>query len=93
MLDRAAARGEITPVAQPELISDLLTGPLLLRTVLPAIGAIDDDIIEATVEAALSRCRTPSVAPAGSVAAGRRDPQSGDSRQAGTPTCRRLGDG
>jgi len=54
MLDRAAARGEIAPVQQPELISDLLTGPLLLRTVLPAIGAIDEAIIEATVDAALS---------------------------------------
>lgn len=60
MLDRAAARGEIAPVEQPELISDLLTGPLLLRTVLPAIGAIDDDIIEATVDAALSQCRARS---------------------------------
>jgi AcrR family transcriptional regulator len=59
MLDRAAARGEIAPVERPELVSDLLTGPLLLRTVLPAIGPIDDAIIEATVDAALSRCRAP----------------------------------
>jgi hypothetical protein len=65
MLDRAAARGEIAPVEQPELISDLLTGPLLLRTVLPAIGAIDDAIIEATVDAALNRCRARSAAPDG----------------------------
>lgn len=63
MLDRAAARGEIAPVEQPELISDLLTGPLLLRTVMPAIGTIDDAIIEATVDAALSQCRTRSAAP------------------------------
>jgi AcrR family transcriptional regulator len=66
MLDRAAARGEIAPVEQPELISDLLTGPLLLRTVLPAIGAIDDAIIEATVDAAMSRCGARSAAPDGS---------------------------
>jgi AcrR family transcriptional regulator len=65
MLDRAAARGEIAPVERPELISDLLTGPLLLRTVVPAIGAIDDAIIEATVEAALNQCRTRSAAPDG----------------------------
>jgi AcrR family transcriptional regulator len=57
MLDRATARGEIGPVERPELISDLLTGPLLLRTVMPAIGSIDEDIIEATVDAALSRCQ------------------------------------
>jgi AcrR family transcriptional regulator len=65
MLNRAAARGEIAPVEQPELISDLLTGPLLLRTVLPAIGTIDDAIIEATVDAALNRCRTLNAAPDG----------------------------
>ena len=65
MVDRAAARGEIAPVEQPDLISDLLTGPLLLRTVLPAIGAIDDAIIEATVDAALNRCRTRNAAPDG----------------------------
>lgn len=63
MLDRAAARGEIASVERPELISDLLTGPLLLRTVLPAIGAIDDAIIDATVDAALNQCRARSAAP------------------------------
>jgi hypothetical protein len=63
MLDRAAARGEIAPVEHPEVISDLLTGPLLLRTVLPAIGPIDDTIIEATVDTALNQCRAADGSP------------------------------
>jgi hypothetical protein len=56
MLDRAAERGEIAPVAEPRIISDLLTGPLLLRAVLPAIGPIDDRLIAETVNAALNAC-------------------------------------
>jgi AcrR family transcriptional regulator len=57
MLQRAVERGEIPPVADPALISDLLTGPLLLRAVLPATGPIDDTLIEATVESALHALR------------------------------------
>ena len=57
MLGRAAERGEIAPVVQPEVVSDLLTGPLLLRAVLPVIGPIDDTLLSATVEAALNACR------------------------------------
>jgi AcrR family transcriptional regulator len=56
MLDRAAERGQIAPVEEPRIISDLLTGPLLLRAVLPAIGPIDDRLIAETVNAALSAC-------------------------------------
>jgi AcrR family transcriptional regulator len=56
MLARAAERGEIPPPAQPSVISDLLTGPLLLRAVIPAIGPIDDMLLDATVEAALNAC-------------------------------------
>ena len=56
MLERAAARGEIGPVARPDLVSDLLTGPLMLRAVLPAIGPIDDALLAVTVEAALNAC-------------------------------------
>jgi AcrR family transcriptional regulator len=56
MLDRAAERGEIAPVEEPRIISDLLTGPLLLRAVLPAIGPIDDRLIAETVNAALNAC-------------------------------------
>ena len=56
MLGRAADRGEIAPVEQPGIVSDLLTGPLLLRAVLPIIGPIDDTLLKATVEAALNAC-------------------------------------
>jgi hypothetical protein len=57
MLGRAADRGEIAPLEQPDIVSDLLTGPLLLRAVLPTIGPIDDTLLMATVEAALNACR------------------------------------
>ena len=56
MLARAADRGEIAPVEQPAIVSDLLTGPMLLRAVLPMIGPIDDALLAATVEAALNAC-------------------------------------
>lgn len=56
MLARAADRGEIAPSSQPGIISDLLTGPLLLRATLPPIGPIDDALVDATVEAALTAC-------------------------------------
>lgn len=56
MLGHAVDRGEIAPVEQPDIVSDLLTGPLLLRAVLPAVGPIDDTLLTATVEAALNAC-------------------------------------
>jgi AcrR family transcriptional regulator len=56
MLARAVDRGEIAPVEQPGVVSDLLTGPLLLRAVLPTVGPIDDTLLTATVEAALNAC-------------------------------------
>jgi AcrR family transcriptional regulator len=56
MLARAADRGEIAPPSQPGIISDLLTGPLLLRAALPPIGPIDDTLVQATIEAALTAC-------------------------------------
>jgi AcrR family transcriptional regulator len=56
MLARAAARDEIAPPSQPGVISDLLTGPLLLRAALPPIGPIDDTLVNATIEAALTVC-------------------------------------
>jgi AcrR family transcriptional regulator len=54
MLARAARRGEIEPPEDPGMISDLLTGPLLLRTLMPFVGPLDDALIDATVVAALS---------------------------------------
>jgi AcrR family transcriptional regulator len=57
MLARAADRGDIARPAKPSIVSDLLTGPLLLRAVMPHIGPIDDALLDATVQAALSACR------------------------------------
>ena len=54
MLARAADRDEIAPPTQPGVIPELLTGPLLLRTALPPIGPIDDTLVNATIEAALT---------------------------------------
>src|ERR1700738_317457 len=56
MLARAADRGEIAPPSQPGVISDLLTGPLLLRTALPPIGPIDDTLVNATIAGGLAGC-------------------------------------
>ena len=54
MLTRAVERGEIARPEDPGVISDLLTGPLLLRTLMPFLGSLDDELIDATVNAALS---------------------------------------
>src|SRR5258708_23838956 len=56
MLARAVDRGEIAPVEHPDIVSDLLTGPLLLRAVLPAVGPMDDALLAATVDAAMNAC-------------------------------------
>jgi hypothetical protein len=56
MLARAADRDEIASPSQPGVISDLLTGPLLLRAALPPIGLIDETLVNATIEAALTAC-------------------------------------
>ena len=56
LLARAADRGEIPQPEHSDVISDLLTGPLLLRAALPPIGKIDDVLINATIDAALTAC-------------------------------------
>lgn len=53
VLRAAVERGEIHDPVDAEWISDLLTGPLLARTLLPGLRAIDDDLVEHTVAAAL----------------------------------------
>jgi hypothetical protein len=58
MLSRAADRGQIAPVDDPARISDILTGPFLFRTLVPAIGPIDDALVETTVAAALNAVST-----------------------------------
>lgn len=53
LLARAARRGEIAPGADPGWIADLLTGPLLMRALLPGLPPIDDRLVAQTVRAAL----------------------------------------
>src|SRR5271163_3222263 len=54
MLTRAADRGETAPIDDPARVSDILTGPLLLRALIPTIGPIDNSLIQATITAALA---------------------------------------
>lgn len=53
ILDRAVERGEILPGADPEWIAELLTGPLLMRAVLPGMPPIDEGFTRQTIRAAL----------------------------------------
>ncbi|GAA1643460.1 MULTISPECIES: TetR/AcrR family transcriptional regulator [Brevibacterium] len=53
ILARAVDRGEIAPGADPDWLADLLTGPLLMRLVLPGLPPIDDRLVAQTVSAAL----------------------------------------
>ncbi len=53
ILDRAVARGEIAPGTDPEWICDLITGPMLMRALIPTVGAIDEDLVRWTVRSAL----------------------------------------
>lgn len=47
------ARGEIPAGAVPDWIADLLTGPLIMRVVLPGLPPLDDAFISQTVHATL----------------------------------------
>lgn len=53
LLDRAHSRGEITVEVDAEWIADLLTGPLLLRAVMPGLPPIDNTLITQSLHAAL----------------------------------------
>lgn len=53
ILDRAVAHGEISPGADPAWIADLLTGPLLMRVVMPGLPPIDGTLLAQTIHAAL----------------------------------------
>ncbi|MBE7156955.1 MAG: TetR/AcrR family transcriptional regulator [Rhodospirillales bacterium] len=52
-LDQAAGRGDIEVGCDVEQVADLLIGPLMLRTLLPALGPLDNAIVATTVAAAL----------------------------------------
>lgn len=53
ILDRAVARGEIAAGTDPEWICDLITGPMLMRALIPTLGPIDESLVQLTVRAAL----------------------------------------
>lgn len=53
ILDRAVARGEIDDGADAAWIADLLTGPLVMRAIMPGLPPIDDEFTARTVQAAL----------------------------------------
>ncbi|TLG16506.1 TetR/AcrR family transcriptional regulator [Nocardia cyriacigeorgica] len=53
ILERAVARGEIAPGVDPEWICDLITGPMLMRALVPSLGPIDDELVRLTVRSAL----------------------------------------
>ncbi|WP_280235356.1 TetR/AcrR family transcriptional regulator [Nocardia cyriacigeorgica] len=53
ILERAVVRGEIEPGADPEWICDLITGPMLMRALVPTLGPIDDELVRLTVRSAL----------------------------------------
>lgn len=53
ILDRAVARGEIAEGADPAWIADLLTGPFLMRALLPGLPPVDDEMVSRSVQAAL----------------------------------------
>jgi AcrR family transcriptional regulator len=54
ILDRAVGRGEIAEGADPAWIADLLTGPLIMRVVLPGLPPADEELAARTVDAALT---------------------------------------
>lgn len=56
-IDQAGARGEIEVGQNVEHVADLLIGPLMLRTLLPALGPVDEGLVATTVAAALHAVR------------------------------------
>lgn len=54
LLERAALRGEIEPCEDPEWICDLITGPLMMRALLPGLPPLDERLVQQSVDAALA---------------------------------------
>jgi AcrR family transcriptional regulator len=54
ILGRAVDRGEIADDIDPAVIADLLTGPLLMHAVLPGLPPADEQLVTATIDAALA---------------------------------------
>lgn len=53
ILERAVVRGEIAAGTDPEWLCDLITGPMLMRALVPALGPIDAEMVRLTVRSAL----------------------------------------
>ncbi|MDJ0356856.1 TetR/AcrR family transcriptional regulator [Paenarthrobacter sp. PH39-S1] len=60
ILHRAAARGDIPTGYEMDWVCDLLTGPLLLRAIMPGLPSLDEDLVQHTVETALRALRYPT---------------------------------
>lgn len=56
-VDRAVTRGELAPGIDCEWLSDLLTGPFLMRAVLPGLDPVDAGAVDRSVDAALCAVR------------------------------------
>lgn len=54
ILHRAVQRGQITADFDVDWICDLLTGPFIMRVLLPEVGALDDALVYASVASALA---------------------------------------
>ena len=52
--ERAADRGEITPCEDPDWICDLITGPFLMRAMLPGLPRLDETLVTQSVDSALA---------------------------------------
>jgi AcrR family transcriptional regulator len=60
LLRGAAACGEVTIQVDPATISDLLTGPLLLHAIIPALGPLTDELVAATITTSLAALGAPA---------------------------------
>ena len=54
LLARAVERGEIPEGADPAYVADLLTGPVIMRGLMPGMPPIDQDLVRRTVITALN---------------------------------------
>lgn len=54
VLSRAVGRGEIEPFADADYVADLLTGPVIMRALLPGMPPIDATLVRQTVNTVLN---------------------------------------
>ncbi len=54
LIARAVGRGEIPPCPDVEWICDLLTGPVLMRVLMPGLNGLDESLIVQSVASVLS---------------------------------------